>query len=91
MIGADGTIEEARLALAGVGPFSVRVEAAAGLRGQLPGEEVFEELAREVRRTVEPRDDTHGSAEFRRHLAGTLAARALRRATNRALDEEEGS
>jgi len=90
-IGADGTIEEARLALAGVGPCPVRVEAAAGLRGQLPVEKVFEELAREVRRTVEPHDDVHGSAEFRRHLAGTLAARALRRATNRALDEEEGS
>jgi len=90
-IGADGTIEEARLALAGVGPCPVRVEAAAGLRGQLPVEKVFEELAREVRRTVEPHDDVHGSAEFRRHLAGILAARALRRATNRALDEEEGS
>jgi carbon-monoxide dehydrogenase medium subunit len=90
-IGDDGTIEEVRLALAGVGPRPVRVEAAAGLRGQLPGEKVFEELAREVRRTVEPHDDVHGSAEFRRHLAGTLAARALRRATSRALDEEEGS
>jgi aerobic carbon-monoxide dehydrogenase medium subunit len=90
-IGADGTIDDARLALAGVGPCPVRVEAAAGLRGQLPVEKVFEELAREVRRTVKPRDDVHGSAEFRRHLAGTLAARALRRATNRALDEDEGS
>ena len=90
-IGADGTIEEARLALAGVGPRPVRVEAAAGLRGQLPVEKVFEELAGEVRRTVEPRDDIHGSAEFRRHLAGTLAGWALQRATSRALNEEEGS
>jgi len=90
-IGADGTIEEARLALAGVGPCPVGVEAAAGLRGQLPGEKVIEELAREVRRTVEPRDDVQCSAELRRHLAGTLAAQALRRATNRALHEEEGS
>jgi len=90
-IGADGTIEEARLALAGVGPCPIRVAAAADLRGQLPVEEVFEELAREVRRTVEPSEDVHGSAEFRRHLVGTLAARALGRATRRALDREEGS
>ena len=41
-IGADGTIDDARLALAGVGPCPIRVEAAAGLRGQLPGEKVFE-------------------------------------------------
>ncbi len=90
-IGADGTIEEARLTLAGVGPCPIRVAAAADLRGQLPIEKVFEEHAREVRRTVEPHDDTHGSAEFRRHLAGILAARALRRATNRALDRNESS
>ena len=90
-IGTDGTIEEARLALAGVGPCPVRVEAAADLRGQLPVETVFEELAREVRRTVEPRDDAHGLAEFRRQLVGTLAARALRRAAERALDGNEGT
>jgi CO/xanthine dehydrogenase FAD-binding subunit len=90
-IGTDGTIEEAGLALAGVGPCPIRVAAAAELRGQLPADEVFEELAREVSRTVEPSDDVHGSAEFRRHLVGTLAARALQRATRRALDGEEGS
>ena len=89
-IGVDGTIGEVRLALAGVGPCPVQVEAAAGLRGQPPVEQVFEELATVVRRTVEPHDDVHGSAEFRRHLAGTLAARALRRATDRALGKEGG-
>jgi aerobic carbon-monoxide dehydrogenase medium subunit len=89
-IGDDGTIEEARLALAGVGPCPMRVAAAADLRGRLPVTEVFEELAREVRRTVEPGEDVHGSAEFRRHLAGTLAVQALGRATKRALDGEEG-
>jgi CO/xanthine dehydrogenase FAD-binding subunit len=89
-IGGDGTIEEARLALAGVGPCPIRVAAAADLRGQLPVPAVFEELAREARRTAEPSDDVHGSAEFRRHLVGTLAVRALERATKRALDGEEG-
>jgi CO/xanthine dehydrogenase FAD-binding subunit len=89
-IGGDGTIEEARLALAGVGPCPIRVAAAADLRGQLPVEEVFEELAGEVRRTVEPGEDAHGSAEFRRHLVATLVVRALGRATKRALDGEEG-
>ncbi len=89
-IGADGTIEEARLALAGVGPCPIRAAAAADLRGQLPVEEVFEELGREVRRTVERSEDAHGSAEFRRHLVGILAVQALGRATKRALDGEEG-
>jgi carbon-monoxide dehydrogenase medium subunit len=89
-IGAGGTIEEARLALAGVGLCPIRVPAAADLRGRLPVEELFEELAREVRRTVEPGEDVHGSAEFRRHLVGTLAVRALASATQRALDAEEG-
>ena len=88
---ADGTIDEARLALAGVGPCPVQVEAPAGLRGQRPVEKVFEELAEEVRRTVEPYDDVFASAAFRRHLAGTLAVRAFRRATKRALGEQEGS
>jgi CO/xanthine dehydrogenase FAD-binding subunit len=85
-IAADGTIEEARLALAGVGPCPISVTAAADLHGQPPVEDVFEELGREVRRTVEPGDDAHGSAAFRQHLAATLATRALGRATNRALD-----
>src|SRR6266545_3987923 len=53
-IRADGTIEDAQLALAGVGPCPIRVAAAADLRGQLPAKGVFEGLAREVRRTVEP-------------------------------------
>jgi CO/xanthine dehydrogenase FAD-binding subunit len=90
-IGADGTIDEARLALAGVGPCPISVATAAGLRGQLPVEEIFEELAGEVRRAVEPSDDVHGSAAFRRHLAGSLATRALGRAAKRALDADEGS
>ena len=42
-IGAGGTIEEAGLALAGVGPCPIRVAAAADLRGQLPAEGVFDE------------------------------------------------
>lgn len=90
-IAADGVIEDARLALAGVGPCPIRVAAAAALRGQLPTSEVFDHVAREVRRTVEPSDDAHGSAAFRRHLAATLAAQVLRRAASRAVGKEEGS
>jgi CO/xanthine dehydrogenase FAD-binding subunit len=90
-LAADGIIDDAQLALAGVGPCPIRVEATADLRGQQPVEEVFEELAQEVRRTVQPRDDVHGSAGFRRHLAETLAAQALRRATQCALNEAEDS
>jgi carbon-monoxide dehydrogenase medium subunit len=33
---------------------------------------------------LDPPDDVHGSAEYRRHLAEVLAARAVRRALERA-------
>jgi CO/xanthine dehydrogenase FAD-binding subunit len=84
-IRSDGTFEDVRLALGGVGPLPMAVKAAAGLCGQPPSEALFQELQGEVFRAVEPSDDIHASAAYRRHLAGTLASRALGRATSRAL------
>ena len=37
-----------------------------------------------LRSEIEPTDDLHGSAEYRRHLAGVLCGRVLRAATERA-------
>ena len=89
-IAADGTIDEVQLALAGVGPSPISI-AAAGLCGQFPVESLFEDLAQDVRRSVDPSDDAHGSAVFRRHLAGTLSAQALGRASKRAREAEDGN
>lgn len=75
----------AKVAVAGAGATPVRVRTAEQfLTGQLLSEPVLREAARIVSREVEPESDLHASDAFRRHLAGTLAARALGRALNRA-------
>ena len=82
---AAGRVREARLALCGVGGAPVRPgEAEAGLVGQRPDKAAFEAAAKAVRAAVEPEDDIHASAAYRRHLAGVLAARALALAVERA-------
>ena len=82
----DGTVAEARVALGCVGPAPVRARAAeTALRGAHPGLEAFAaagEAARED--VVEPPSNVHGSAEYRRHLAGVLTTRALAVAAARA-------
>jgi carbon-monoxide dehydrogenase medium subunit len=81
-LAADGTIAEARLALCAVGPTALRASAAeAALRGQRPGPAAWEAAAEAVRAAiVEPPSDIHGSGDYRRHLAGVLARRALAKA-----------
>jgi CO/xanthine dehydrogenase FAD-binding subunit len=78
---ADGAIAQARLALTGVGPTPVRTRNAEDrLRGERPQPGLFAEAARLVAREVEPDSDIHASADYRRHVAGILALRALERA-----------
>jgi carbon-monoxide dehydrogenase medium subunit len=82
--GNDGRVREARLVLCGVGGAPVRATAAeAALQGQVAGAEAFAAAAAAVRAAVEPEDDIHASAAYRRHLAGVLAARALAKAWER--------
>jgi carbon-monoxide dehydrogenase medium subunit len=82
----DGTIADARLALCAVGPTALRATAAeALLRGQRPGPEAWAAAAEAVQAAiVEPPSDLHGSADYRRHLAGVLTRRALAAAAARA-------
>jgi carbon-monoxide dehydrogenase medium subunit len=87
-LGSDGAIRDARLALAGVGPRPIAVDVLARLRDTWPNEAPLDELAEDARRAAEPRDDVHGTADYRRHLAGVLTARALRVAMRRALGED---
>ena len=82
----DGTIADARLGLCSVGPAPVRPSAAeALLRGQRPGAEAWSAAASAVIAALDtPPSDIHGSADYRRHLAGVLTEQALALAADRA-------
>jgi len=51
---------------------------------------VLAAVADAVREAIEPESDIHASAEYRRHVAGVLAGRALRAAMERARRGGEG-
>jgi aerobic carbon-monoxide dehydrogenase medium subunit len=84
-----GTIADARIALSAVGPTTVHVgRAAEVLRGQTPGDELFAEAGRIASEDCSPSADGRGPVDYKRHLAGVLTTRALRKATARALQQE---
>lgn len=81
---ASGQCTEARVAVAGAGGTPMRSSRAEEfLLGQTLTGPVLEEAGRLVSQQVEPEADLHASEDFRRHLAGTMATRALRRAAER--------
>ncbi len=84
-----GTIADAGLALSAVGPTTVHVTRAEELlRGSRPSEELFSQAAEIASADCSPSADGRGPVDYKRHLAGVLAGRALRRATARALEQE---
>jgi aerobic carbon-monoxide dehydrogenase medium subunit len=83
-----GAIAQAGIALAAVGSAVTSPDAEQALVGNAPSEELFEEAARLAAAATDPVADQRGSAEYKRHAAGELTRRALRRATARALREE---
>ncbi|MBZ0089628.1 MAG: xanthine dehydrogenase family protein subunit M, partial [Thermoanaerobaculia bacterium] len=74
---AEGCIDDLRLVFLSVGDGPVAVQAAEGLIGRRPSSEAIEALCAAVRREVQPADDIHASADYRRHLAGVLTRRTL--------------
>jgi carbon-monoxide dehydrogenase medium subunit len=73
-----GRIAEARLGLGAVADHARRMpEVEAVLVGQPATAETFARAAAAARDNVDPSADIHGSAEYRRDLAGTMVARAL--------------
>jgi carbon-monoxide dehydrogenase medium subunit len=80
-----GAIEQARIASTGVGPTALRVHEAEGLLiGHALEPDLTNRAIETVRAAIEPETDLHASSDYRRHLAGVLAGRALAAAWRRA-------
>ena len=76
--GVDGRIEAAWIVGFGLADRPIRIDAAeAVLLGTEAADEAFAEAARLVSRAVDPPNDIHASADYRRRLAGVLTRRAL--------------
>jgi aerobic carbon-monoxide dehydrogenase medium subunit len=84
-----GTIVDAGIALSAVGPTTIEVSRAEELlRGQQPSEDLFAKAGEIASEDCSPGADTRGPVDYKRHLAGVLTKRALRRSTARALHQE---
>ena len=84
-----GTIADAGIALAAVGLTTIHLDRAEELlRGKTPSDELFDEAGEIAAADCAPTADGRGPVEYKRHLAGVLTQRALRRAAARAINEE---
>ena len=85
----DGRISEAGVALSAVGLTTIHLTRAEDLmRGEAPGEELFAHAGEMASADCFPLPDGRGPVDYKRHLAGVLTHRALRRAAARALRQE---
>jgi carbon-monoxide dehydrogenase medium subunit len=85
----DGAMADVGLALSAVGLTTVHLARAEELlRGQPPSEELFSRAAEIASEDCSPTADGRGPVDYKRHLAGVLTKRALRRATARARGQE---
>ena len=84
-----GMIAEAGVALSAVGLTTIHLSRAEELlRGQAPSEELFAQAGEIASEDCSPGADGRGPIDYKRHLAGVLTTRALRRAASRALHQE---
>ena len=77
---SGGVCQQGRVVLGGVGPRPAEVDAGP-LCGQPATEETWRAMGDHAARQIDPPDDTHGDAGFRRRLAAILVARALAEAS----------
>ncbi|HEY8859769.1 MAG TPA: xanthine dehydrogenase family protein subunit M [Gaiellales bacterium] len=88
----NGTIADVGIALSAVGLTTIHLSRAEELlRGKAPTEELFAEAGEIASADCSPGADGRGPVDYKRHLAGVLTRRALRRATARALTQEARS
>ncbi len=84
-----GTIADAGIALSAVGMTTIHLTRAEELlTGKPPSEELFAEAGEIAAADCSPSADGRGPIDYKRHLAGVLTQRALRRSTARALNQE---
>jgi CO/xanthine dehydrogenase FAD-binding subunit len=82
-------IADAGLALSAVGLTTIHATRAEELmRGKAPSEELWGEVATTAAEDCSPTADGRGPVDYKRHLAGELSKRALRRAVARARGQE---
>ncbi|MFF7209187.1 FAD binding domain-containing protein [Streptomyces sp. NPDC008238] len=80
-----GRMTHVGVGLAAVGADGLHAQAVQGLlEGREPSPELVEEAGRVASASCSPVTDSRGSADYKRHLAGELTKRALRRAVARA-------
>lgn len=85
----EGRARDVRVGVIGATDRPVRLPGAeAELEGQLPDEAVILHVARAVGAEVEPPEDIHASADYRRALAEVMAENALRQAAGLTLENE---
>jgi carbon-monoxide dehydrogenase medium subunit len=74
----NGICRGLRLAVGAVSPRPVRITAGEEMaRGQNLKVELIERIAAEAARAVDPIEDVRGPADYKRHLVGVLARRAI--------------
>jgi carbon-monoxide dehydrogenase medium subunit len=84
-----GTIAEVGIALSAVGLTTIHLSRAEDLlRGKAPSDELFAQAGEIASADCSPGSDGRGPIDYKRHLAGVLTQRALRRASSRALHQE---
>jgi carbon-monoxide dehydrogenase medium subunit len=84
-----GTIADVGLALSAVGLTTIHVTRAEELlRDRKPSEEFFRQAGTIASEDCSPSADGRGPVDYKRHLAGVLTQRALRRSVARALEQE---
>jgi carbon-monoxide dehydrogenase medium subunit len=84
-----GTFADVGIALSAVGLTTIHLTRAEELlRGKAPSYDLFTEAAEIAAADCAPLPDGRGPVDYKRHLAGVLTGRALKRATARALNEE---
>jgi carbon-monoxide dehydrogenase medium subunit len=84
-----GTFADVGIALSAVGLTTIHLTRAEELlRGKPPSYELFTEAAEIAAADCSPMADGRGPVDYKRHLAGVVTGRALRRATARVLNEE---
>ena len=86
---SEGTITDARLALAGMSDVPVRAAGAEDLLvGERPSTELFDEAARRATGDMAPPTDLHGSSDYRKKVAAALVRRGLRAAADNAYERQ---